>query len=92
MCNILFSISLVLIIPLSISLSHSINVSVPHVTISYSFLLYCFLTAHPDPTLQRNHLRNFGKKLVRRYGWKEEMFTAFGVAEGENSYDEDSDY
>ncbi|GJJ06380.1 hypothetical protein Clacol_000571 [Clathrus columnatus] len=39
--------------------------------------------AHPDTTLQRHHLRDFGKKLTRMYGWREEMFSTFGVEENE---------
>ncbi|KIJ49573.1 hypothetical protein M422DRAFT_246653 [Sphaerobolus stellatus SS14] len=41
-----------------------------------------FHKPHPDPTLQRNHLRSFGKKLVKYYGWNKDMFSAFGVEQG----------
>ena len=30
--------------------------------------------AHPDPTLYPNHLREFGKRLKRAYGWNEDDF------------------
>ncbi|TDL26198.1 hypothetical protein BD410DRAFT_895610 [Rickenella mellea] len=32
-----------------------------------------FHKGHPDPTLHRNHLRDFGKRLKEKYGWTEEM-------------------
>ena len=31
-------------------------------------------TAHPDPTLYPQLIRDFGKKLRRTYGWDEEDF------------------
>jgi len=43
--------------------------------------------AHPDPTLQRNHLRDFGKRLKKAYGWSHEQFVNFGVEQD----DEDED-
>ncbi|KAF8520493.1 hypothetical protein BU17DRAFT_89092 [Hysterangium stoloniferum] len=49
-----------------------------------------FHKPHPDPTLHRNHLRNFGKKLKERYGWNEKMFKNFGVEKDDS--DIDSDY
>lgn len=41
------------------------------------------LLAHPDSTLQRHHLRDFGKKLTKTYGWREDMFSNFGIEEDE---------